>query len=248
MAATGFLYLFQRKLIYYPVANDAEFSAQPFIVNNLTKQQSVELHGWVLNPGQSKALIYFGGNAEQITARQAFLTSVFHDYSIYLVNYRGFGRSQGTPSETALFSDALAIYDQIKNSHQSITVYGRSLGSGVAVYLATQRKLKQLLLLTPYDSVTQVAQQAYPIFPVGWLLKDHFNSAAYAGEVKVPVLISIAEQDKTITMDRSLSLQHALVNAEVSVSVIAGAAHNDVVEFPQYRAAVQDFIGGGTGW
>jgi pimeloyl-ACP methyl ester carboxylesterase len=151
----AFLYVYQRRLIYYPVALDPSFVAERIVVDN----QGTRLQGWVLNPGQRKAVIYFGGNSEMITHRRGFFEDVFRDYSVYLINYRGYGDSEGSPSEAGLFSDALAIYDQLSPRHQSISAYGRSLGSGVAVYLAARRPLEKLILLTPYDSVAAVAQK-----------------------------------------------------------------------------------------
>jgi pimeloyl-ACP methyl ester carboxylesterase len=172
----AFLYVYQRRLIYYPVALDPSFVAERIVVDN----QGTRLQGWVLNPGQRKAVIYFGGNSEMITHRRGFFEDVFRDYSVYLINYRGYGDSEGSPSEAGLFSDALAIYDQLSPRHQSISAYGRSLGSGVAVYLAARRPLEKLILLTPYDSVAAVAQKIYPMFPVRYLIKDRFDSSTTA--------------------------------------------------------------------
>ena len=95
-----FLYLYQRKLIYFPVPVDPGFIADEVTVEN----DGIRLHGWVLNPDQPRALIYFGGNSELITHRRGFFEDVFGDHSVYLINYRGYGHSEGRPSEAALFS------------------------------------------------------------------------------------------------------------------------------------------------
>lgn len=102
-----FVYLIQRSLIYYPVPSDLGFAAQEITLDN----NGTRLHGWVLNPDKDKAMVYFGGNAEQVTGNQGIFQDLFRDYSVYLVNYRGYGDSEGRPSEAALFADALAIYD-----------------------------------------------------------------------------------------------------------------------------------------
>ena len=234
----AFMYFYQRRLIYYPVAVDPDFDADEITFDNA----GTRLHGWILNPGRQKALIYFGGNSEMVTHRSEFFRGVFTDYSVYLVNYRGYGKSEGKPSEAGLFSDALAIYDTLASRHQSISAYGRSLGSGVAVFLAARRRLEQLILLTPYDSVAAVAQRIYPMFPVRFLLKDHFDSAALASDIGIPVLLATAERDREIPLPHSLELQRRLTRASVSYLMVAGAAHNDIVDFAQYRAAVADFI------
>ncbi len=234
----AYLYVYQRKLIYYPVSVDPAFSADEINIDN----NGTNLHGWVLNPGKSKAVIYFGGNSELITHRQRYFEDVFNDYSVYLINYRGFGNSQGNPSESGLFSDALAIYDQLIKQHDSIIAYGRSLGSGVAVYLAANRPLEKLILLTPYDSVVEIGQNLYPMFPVRYLIKDRFDSASLAGDIEIPVLITNAEHDREIPLQRTLALKQRFNRAQLVYQMIMGAAHNDIIDFPDYRAAVQNFI------
>ena len=234
----AFLYVYQRRLIYYPVALDPSFVAERIVVDN----QGTRLQGWVLNPGQRKAVIYFGGNSEMITHRRGFFEDVFRDYSVYLINYRGYGDSEGSPSEAGLFSDALAIYDQLSPRHESISAYGRSLGSGVAVYLAARRPLEKLILLTPYDSVAAVAQKIYPMFPVRYLIKDRFDSAALAPEIEAPVLITSAEHDREIKLSHTLALKQRFTRAPLDYMMISGAAHNNIVDFPDYREAVRGFV------
>lgn len=238
LAFSAFLYLYQRKLIFFPVPQDTEFSAEKISIDN----QGARLQGWVLNPDRPGAVIYFGGNSEMITHRRDFFEDVFRDYTIYLVNYRGYGDSEGRPSEAGLFSDALAIYDSLVDRHRSVIAYGRSLGSGVAVYLAAMRPLEKLILLTPYDSVAAIGQKSYPIFPVRYLIKDRFDSIARAGEIEVPVLITAAELDREIALPHTLALKQAFTRATVDFQVIDGAAHNDIVDFPDYRDAVRNFV------
>lgn len=238
LAAGGWLYVRQRKLIYYPVAHDGAFAAETIRLDH----DGVELHGWVLNPGLDKAVVYFGGNSEMITHRREFFEDVFREHSVYLFNYRGYGLSHGSPSEAALCTDALAIYDWLSARHASISAYGRSLGSGVSVYLAAHRPLEKLLLLTPYDSVAEVARRLYPIFPVRWLIRDRFDSAALASRIEVPVMIASAEFDREIPLANTLALRARFKRAPVKYVEIAGAAHNDIVDFPAYRDAVKEFV------
>ncbi len=240
LLASVFLYVFQRKLIYFPVGIDPAFGAEEITVDN----EGTLLHGWILNPGKTRALIYFGGNSELITHRDEFFIDVFRDYSVYMINYRGYGNSQGDPSETGLFADALAIYDQLESRHESISAYGRSLGSGVAVHLAANRKLEKLILLTPYDSVANVAKRLYPIFPVKLLIKDPFDSAAVADLIDIPVLIAAAEQDREIKLEHTTALRQHFTRAQLDYVMIRGAAHNNIVDFQQYREAVKAFVDG----
>ena len=234
----AFLYFYQRKLIYYPVPMDPAFIADEVSIDN----GGTLLHGWVLNPGKPGAVVYFGGNSEMVTHRREYFENVFGDYSVYLINYRGYGNSQGSPSESGLFSDALAIYDELINRHDSITAYGRSLGSGVAIYLAAHRPLQKLILLTPYDSVAAVAQGIYPIFPTRYLIKDRFDSLSRAADIDVPVLIASAEHDREIRLQHTLALKQGFKPALVTYQMIADAAHNNIIDFVEYRSLVQSFL------
>ena len=240
LLASVFLYFYQRKLIYFPVGVDPDFNADEITIDS----HGTRLHGWILNPGKSRALIYFGGNSELITHRDEFFQDVFGEYSVYLINYRGYGHSRGEPTESGLLADALAIYDQIASQYDSVSAYGRSLGSGVATFLAARRSLEKLILLTPYDSIANVAKRLYPIFPVRWLIKDRFDSASLAGQIDIPVLIAAAEQDREIRPEHTLALKQQLTRAKLTYVTIDGAAHNDIVDFGQYRAAVKDFVVG----
>jgi pimeloyl-ACP methyl ester carboxylesterase len=203
----------------------------------------LSLHGWILNQGQQKALIYFGGNAEDITHNINQLETLFNNFTIYLINYRGYGKNRGKPSEQGLFSDAIAIYDQIRDKHHSISLMGRSLGSGVAVYLASKRDIEQLFLLTPFDSIAEVAQTHYPFFPARHLVRDRFDSTAYAQNISAPTLIVTAEFDQVIPPKHSQRLRDQLTQTSVSYYRVAGAEHNNLTSFPGYLEVLQAFIG-----
>jgi pimeloyl-ACP methyl ester carboxylesterase len=232
------LYLFQRTLLF-PVIGEVigvNREAIVFIHNEVT------LHGWVLNQGKSKAIIYFGGNAEQISNNVTLFEEVLKDHSVYLVNYRGYGKSTGKPTEQGLFADALFIYDQITSQYQSISIIGRSLGSGVAVYLGANRDIEKLALLTPYDSIAEVAQSHYPMFPTRYLVRDKFESINRAADIAVPVLMVAAEHDPVVPNIHTYKLLKRLINTEVKFQMIKNVAHNNVDESAEYRAALLSFF------
>lgn len=122
----------------------------------------------------------------------------FPDTSIYLMHYRGYGGSSGNPTEKALFTDALSLFDEVRTEHSEIDVIGRSLGSGVAVYLASQRPVARLVLVTPYDSVLDIAALQFAYFPLKWLLRDKFESWRFAPQVTAATTIIAAEHDEII--------------------------------------------------
>ena len=166
------MYLLQRKLIYHPTPAIAHtYNERQIVVDTNVTLQVIEA-----NPDKGDAVIYFGGNAELVAGTASDLAAALPDKTLYLVNYRGYGGSDGSPTETHLFNDAERVFDAIAAmngaQHQRISVIGRSLGSGVASYLASRKPVTRLVLITPFDSILRVAQSVYPVFPVSWLLKD----------------------------------------------------------------------------
>jgi pimeloyl-ACP methyl ester carboxylesterase len=232
------LYLLQRDLLYFPAPARDGIPAEAITFKN----EDLSLHGWVLNKGQQKALLYFGGNSEDITDNIDLLGSLFKNHTIYLINYRGYGKNLGKPTQQGLFSDAIAINDQILGLHTSISLMGRSLGSGVAVYLASKRDINKLFLLTPYDSLVEVAQTHYPLFPVRYLLKDRFESINYAKNINTPTLIVTAELDQVVPVKHAQKLRDQFTRARVFYHLITGAEHNNITSFPQYRQVIETFI------
>jgi len=232
------VYLRQRSMLFYPVPVRNGITEETITFKN----RDLSLHGWILNQGQAKAMIYFGGNAEDITGNIDLFKDLFKNYTIYLVNYRGYGDNQGKPTEQGLFSDAIAIYDQIHEQHPSISLMGRSLGSGVAVYLASKHEIERLFLLTPYDSIAKLAQTHYPYLPAQYLIKDRFDSIDYARNINIPVLIVAAELDRVVPVKHAEKLRDHFNRARVSYHMIAGARHNNVTSFPRYREVIEAFI------
>ena len=231
------LYFLQRSLLFYPVPARDGIPRKSITFNN----RDISLQGWILNGDQSKALVYFGGNAEDITDNIDQLEHLFDDHTIYLINYRGYGKSEGNPTQQGLFSDAIAIYDQLRDQHASISLMGRSLGSGVAVYLASKRAIGRLYLLTPYDSIAEVAQTHYPYLPARYLIKDRFDSIVYAKKITAPTLIVTAALDQVVPVKHAQRLRDHLTQAAVTYHLMAAADHNNITSFPEYEKAIRDF-------
>jgi pimeloyl-ACP methyl ester carboxylesterase len=161
-------------------------------------------------------------------------SQAFPDHAIYLLHYRGYGGSSGKPSQDAIFSDALALFDQVHAAHPDITVIGRSLGSGVAVYLASRRPVARLVLVTPFDSVEDIAKRQFPFIPVRWILRDTFESWRYAPSVTAPTLIVAAERDEVIPRESTELLRSRFQIGVVSFVVLPGAGHNTISYSPRY--------------
>ena len=229
------LFFLQRSLIYFPTrANPGSgISTQPFAVHGADLRLSVRPL-----PG-AKAVLYFGGNAEDVSVNLPAFSSAFPDHAIYLLHYRGYGGSSGDPSEEAFHADALALFDRVHAAHPSVVAVGRSLGSGVAIRLASLRPGSRLVLVTPYDSLLALAAQQFPYFPVGWLLVDTFESWRHAPGITAPTLILAAEHDEIIPRASSELLFSRFAKGVASYTVIAGAGHNSISESPAYLPALR---------
>lgn len=238
VALCGWLYFTQRSQIYFPVPESNPPGAQSLQL----RSGDALLKIWVVARQGPRALVYFGGNAEDVSGNLPSFTAAFPDHSLYLVNYRGYGGSTGKPSESALFADAIAVYDHLHARHPEISVMGRSLGSGVAVHLASIREIRRLVLVTPYDSLVNVARAHFPVFPVALLMRDRYESASRASDIGAPVLIVIAGDDEIIPRARSEALVAAFPPSQVRVTVVESGTHNSIDLFPDFLRAVGNFL------
>ncbi|MDQ1093089.1 pimeloyl-ACP methyl ester carboxylesterase [Xanthomonas sacchari] len=240
LVVCALLYLGQRDLLYFPQSTRVA-PAQTDIA--LRRGADVQVRGWRVNPGRDKVLLYFGGNAEDLREARAQLQAALPDYSLYLLAYRGYGASDGTPSETALVGDAVALYDHVRAAQPQaqIAVLGRSLGSGVASQLAARRAVSRLALVTPFDSLVSAAQAHYPWVPVRWLLRDRYDSARALRAYRGPLLILRAGRDQVVPPASTDALLKALPQRP-SVVAFAQADHNDISADPGYVQALQAFL------
>ena len=238
-ALCAFMFVAQRSMLYFPVPGGRPPGAEILSVPSGGETLRLcarpdKVHG---------ALIYFGGNAEDVSGNFESFAAALPDVALYFVNYRGYGGSSGSPSEAALLADALAVYDWVHARHAQISVAGRSLGSGVAVYLAQARPVERLVLVTPYDSIENVARGHYPWLPVALLLKDRFDSASRIAQVRAKTLAIVAERDEVIPRERSEALVAKFPAGQIRVEVIPGATHNTLDESPAYLESIREFLG-----
>src|SRR5215471_9260085 len=209
------MWLFQERLIFFPRPLESRPAPRANLEEvAITAADGSKLRGWLVKGAGAPAplLIYFGGNAEEVS----WLVEVaekFAGWSLLLVNFRGYGESEGRPSESALFADALAIYDFAKNrpdvNPERIVAMGRSLGTGVAVHLAAERKLRGVILVSPYDSMVAVGSRHYPFLPVSLMLRHRFDSLSRAPRIDAPLLALVAGDDRIVPPQHSRALFEA---------------------------------------
>lgn len=247
------LYFQQEKLLFFPDSinedNRKVIKERYRDVEEVTfaTADQKKLHGWLQRtPGAGKAplLIYFGGNAEDISFLPAKADRV-EGWSMLMMNYRGYGLSEGAPGQQAILEDALLLYDTYARREDvdadRIAVMGRSLGSGVAAYLASRRPLRAVVLVTPYDSIIRVAQEKFWYAPVSLILKHPFDSLALAPKIERPALFMVAGEDTLIPLAHSRRLFEAWAGPK-KWHLIARENH-DTIEFaPDYWRTINDFI------
>lgn len=244
------LWRWQEKLIFIPR------STPPEIARELSDMQifvpaadKAVLRGWQ-HPGNSaapasdcKLVIYFGGNSEEVSHHVSENGSRFSCPQWY-VNYRGFGQSDGKPSAEALRADALQIVDhaaqQTGIAISDMCVFGRSLGTHMAAHIAAHRPIKKLVMVTPFDSVLNIARSRYPIFPVRHMLRHQFDTLAEAPQITAPALFLLAERDFVVPHARATNLIANWSSPHTALT-IPGTSHNQM-ETPGYWRAIETFL------
>ena len=235
----AYIYASQRNAIYYPTPE----VHVPEVADMRLDSDGETLKIWRLAHGDgSSAIIYFGGNAEDVSGNIPQFRNIFPRHNVYLVNYRGYGGSTGSPTESGLYADALAVFDELRSSYKDISVIGRSLGSGVATYLAAARDIDRLILVTPFDSIENVARNAMLLLPVSLLLKDRFDSVGRVADIDEPVLVVTAEHDEIIKKRHSDALIRAFPDSQVTVEVIPDTGHNTIDMSPRYANVLSMFL------
>ena len=248
------VYLLQDRLMFFPQplspARRAAVAARFPAVTSVTLRTAdgKQVHAWQVQatPG-APLVLYFGGNAEEVSGMLEAIGDphggATPGVGWLLLDYRGYGASEGTPSEAALTADARMLYDHARTlagPSARIFAFGRSLGSGVAVALAASRALDGVVLLTPFDSALAVAERYYPFLPVRWMMKHRFESLRLAPQLRIPLLCVIAERDEVIPPIHGERLFDAWAGPKQKL-ILPGAGHNDG-DGPALWTAVLGFL------
>jgi len=232
------LFVFQRQMIYFPTS---EVSV-PGVAHTVLDTGEVCIKVWTLNPGKEKALIYFGGNAENVAYNIDDFMTLFSDRTVYLVNYRGYGGSSGSPHEEGFYSDALFAYDHFMKQHTSLSVMGRSVGAAVATYLTSKRDVDKLILVTPFDNAVNVGKKIYWFFPMGLILQERLDSASWADKITTNTLIIAAANDRIIPYEHTHNLVQAFTKTRAEVATLNDTGHNTVHLHPDYKKIIAAFM------
>jgi fermentation-respiration switch protein FrsA (DUF1100 family) len=221
------MYCFQRSFLYFPFGNIKN------IPNNF-KEISIKIddknfiYGWY-SPAQKgqKTILYFHGNAGNLSGRSKRLEKFSSQYGILVISYRGYPKSKGKSTEKNFFEDAdyaLKYLKSLNINSEDIIIFGESIGSGVAVNLASKHNFATIVLEAPFTSVLEVAKETYWFLPVSLILKDRFESNKLVSKITSPVLIFHANRDNVVPFSQGQEL-YELFSSRKKFITIDGDFH-----------------------
>jgi len=228
-----FFLIFQRSFIYMPRPETSTHApAFTLDVPGARVRISSQPHDG------PKALMYFGGNAEDVAYTLPELAAIFPDRAIYLMHYRGYCGSSGRPTEAALRGDARALFQMVHACHSDVIVVGRSLGSSLAIQLAAEEPVSRIVLITPFESILRIAQRTAPFLPMALLLHDKYESWRFAPRVSCPTLIIAASHDELVPLGDTETLLRAFRPGVATLRVMDGTDHNSVSDKAEFWEAL----------
>jgi fermentation-respiration switch protein FrsA (DUF1100 family) len=229
------MWLFQRSLIYRSFRNvrsPQEFGLSNVVVKRLRAADDVQFEAWTRPADVGRAtIVIFHGNAGNLEQRVPLLRGLADlGFGYVAIDYRGFGNSGGSPSEQGFYSDAREtmkyILEDLHVPLNSIAIMGESIGTGVAVQMATEYRVSSLFLQSPYTSLPDVASGSFFWLPVHWLMEDRFESITKMGSVDMPVFVLHGERDSTIPVSHGRKILAAAKEPKES-AFLTDVGHND---------------------
>ncbi len=249
-----FLYLYQPQLIYLPETPSRALGETPGQIGldyervTLTADDGITLDGWFLPHAASRAtLLFFHGNAGNISHRLASL-KLFHELglAVLIIDYRGYGRSGGRPSEAGIYRDAEAAWRYLTEQRQipprRILLHGRSFGGAVAAYLASQHQALGVVLESTFTSAPDLAAELYPWLPVRWLIRFDYDTRSRLDAIRMPVLVIHSRQDDLVPYSHGQTLHTAARPPKRFLELNGSHNHGIVSNSSRYRQALDEFI------
>lgn len=231
VGATSYMYVNQRSFQYDATGEVTALAsaALPGAREIAIPVEDAVINGWYQPPASGMPLIlYYKGNSGSFSAEhERYGQFVADGYGFLAFDYRGFPASSGTISEAGILADALAAYDWAAEQGSPILIWGRSLGSGPATYVASQRDAEALLLETPFLSAVTVAAERYPILPVNWVMLDQFRSNEWIADVQEPVFVAHGTADTVVGVSNGERLYELAPNPD-ELWIVPDADHSDL--------------------
>jgi fermentation-respiration switch protein FrsA (DUF1100 family) len=247
------LVILEKKLIYFPTR---ELEIQPSALGlrfedvQLVTEDGVRIHGWFLPAPNPRLTVLVshgnGGNISHRLERAALLQSTI-GADVLLFDYRGYGRSEGTPDEEGTYRDGRAAYRFLVEGRrvlpERLLLFGESLGSAVTLELAVSQPCAAVVLESPFTSIRDMARVALPFLPVGPFLRTRYDNLGKIGRLRVPLLVMHGDRDGVVPFEQGQRLFAAAPEPKRFFR-IAGADHNDtfLTGGEPYRQALAGFV------
>ena len=242
------VYFVQEKFIFKPEKLSKDFVFKydaPFKELFFEVEEGVSINGLHFYCSKPKGLIlYFHGNTRSIKGWAKYAADFYrYEYDVVLVDYRGFGKSTGKRDEKKMLNDMQFVYDTLAAQYPEhhILVYGRSMGSGFATYIAAENKPRYLILDSPYFSFKKVAERYLPFMPHRWLLRYKLRTDKWIRRVNCHTYIIHGTKDWLIPLKHSERLQ-AINPQKITLIRIHGGNHNNLPSFYEYHNFIRDIL------
>lgn len=241
------LYFIQDKILFHPLSLPREhrFSFDhPFEEINIPFQkENLSIVKFKTVDSCKGIVLFYHGNMENVEHYKkypAFFLS--NHYDVWMIDYPGFGKSSGKRSEKRMDDEALLMYDLAKRqiSSDRLIIYGKSIGTGVAAYVAANRNCKRLILETPYYSLSSLARHYFPIYPVDWLIQYTFPVHDYLNKVEAPVTILHGTSDEVVPYQQSIRLKKE--DPKIELIIIESGKHNNLSDFTTFRQKIDSLL------
>jgi uncharacterized protein len=240
-------YFGQRKLVFHPsqgVITPAEIGQERFKVVQFQTSDGLTLHAWYqAAAGKATLLMLHGNNGTVASRARPFECYLEHGYGVLLLEYRGYGGNPGTPTEQGVYRDGRAALSYLKQAGvplEQIVLYGESLGTGIAVQLASEYAVRAVVLQSPYTSMFAVGKYHYPWLPVSQFLHDRFDSISKIGQLHMPIFIVHGAHDR-IVPPRMAQQLFAAANPPKEVKYYPEKGHNNLLS-PALQQDVLQFL------
>ena len=250
----AFVYYRQSSLIYYPDMPGRHIVATPQRIGleyqdvQFVTGDKVNLHGWFIPHRAAKGtLLFFHGNAGNISHRLESI-EIFHrlELNVFILDYRGYGQSEGKVSEQGTYRDAEAAWDYLVQTRgvnpKQVIIFGRSLGASIASWLASKHTPAALIIESGFSSVPAMAKRIYPFLPVSWLASFKYDTKNHVSTITCPVLVAHSRSDDIIPFAEGREIFAAAPEAKQFLEMRGG--HNDgfLVSGRTYVDGLKSFI------
>jgi uncharacterized protein len=243
------IYYLQDYMLFRPVKVELQQAYHfniPFKELNIpyNEQTNISIVQFTVGAKPKGVVLYFHGNRRNISRYEKFaLNFTSNGYEVWMIDYPGYGKSTGPLTEQRLYDFAEQFYKlaRMKFSKDSIIIYGKSLGSGIAAWLASRKGCKQLILETPYYSITSLCSRYFPLYPIERLIHYKIPSYEYLKQVIAPVSIFHGTADWVITYSNAQRLIPSLKKTDEFIT-IPGGSHNDLNDFPLFHYKLDSLL------